>query len=138
MAATDAADDITIIILLIGEASGVPRSVASALMLEESRGDPLAVGPKGSDGSRSRGLYQISERWQADLVARYYPHPAQYFDWADPLDSAVVGLGYLAALHRRFGTWYLALCYFNFGRVVDVPEGTKAYARRIVEARAPR
>lgn len=132
------------IVMLIAEASGVPRSVANQLQIEESGdwhtgtwGDPCAVGPIGADGYRSRGLYGISMKWQAYLVSLYYPHAPAYFDWSNPCDSAVVGLGYLSALHKRFGTWELALYFYNCGRVVDVPEDTKSYARRIIEARKP-
>ena len=127
-------------IMLIADMLGVPRSVADRLQIEESGdphtgawGDSEAIGPVGSDGSRSRGLYGISMRWQSYLVGLYFPHPAQYFDWASPIDSAVVGLGYLAALHSRFGSWERALWFYNAGRVEDVPEETRAYARRIVE-----
>lgn len=46
-------------------------------------------------------------------------------------------------LHRRFGTWFLAACAYNWGpgnlagikRLDDVPAETRAYAMRIVEAR---
>ncbi len=128
------------IIMTLADVLGVPRSVADRLQIEESGdpstgawGDSEAQGPVGSDGARCLGLYQINPRWMADLVGRYYPHPAGYFDVCNPIDSAVVALGYLAVLHRRFGTWERALCFFNYGRVTDVPASTRSYARRIVE-----
>ena len=128
------------IIMLIADAAGVPRSVADRLQIEESGdrhteqwGDSEAQGPVGSDGARCLGLYQLNPRWMEDLVGRYYPHPASYFDAWNPLDSAVVALGYLAALHLRFGTWERALWFYNCGRVTDVPASTRSYARRIVE-----
>lgn len=127
------------IIMSIADSLGIPRSVADRLQIEESGnpktgawGDSEAVSHPGAGGFRSRGLFGISMRWEAALVALYFPHAPALFDWRDPIDSAVVGLGYLAALHRRFGTWYLAAIYYNFGRLMDVPEGTRAYARRIV------
>jgi hypothetical protein len=132
------------IIMSITDSLGVPRSVADRLQIEESGdpgtgawGDSEKIGPVGADGSRSRGLYGISMRWQGYLVELYYPHEAHYFDWRNPIDSAVVGLGYLSALHHRFGNWFDALCYYNIGRIVNVPSSTREYARRIVDARAP-
>ena len=125
--------------MLIADSFAVPRSVADRLQIEEAGnpvtghwGDSAAVGPVDRYGSRSRGLYQISTRWQAYLVAEYYPHPAEAFDWSNPLDSSVVALGYLASLHRRFGTWERALWFYNCGCVTDVPASTRAYATRIV------
>lgn len=127
-------------IMTLADAQGVPRSIADRLQIEESGdprtgawGDSEAQGPVGSDGARCLGLYQINPRWMADLVGRYYPHPARYFDALNPIDSAVVALGYLAVLHRRFGTWERALWFYNCGRVTDVPASTRSYARRIVE-----
>lgn len=120
------------LVLAIGSSRGVPTSVTSRLMVEESNGDDQAIGPRGSDGSRCRGLFQINPRWQAYLVATYYPHPVRYFDVWNATDNATVALGYLSALHHQYGTWERALWYFNCGRVRDVPESTREYARRIV------
>lgn len=122
------------LVLLIGASQGVPRSVAAALMLEESGGDALAIGPVGSDGSRCLGLYQLNPRWMPYLVTHYFPHPAMSFDAFDPLQNATVALGYLAALHKRFGSWERALWYYNHGDVTHVPESTRQYARRIINA----
>ena len=125
------------IIMTLADVLGVPRSVADRLQIEES-GDPLT----GAWGDASKvgkawphclGLYQLNPQFLAWFLARFYPHPAKAFDWANPLDNAVVALGYLAALHRQYGTWYLALAFYNCGRVTDVPESTREYARRIVE-----
>jgi hypothetical protein len=131
------------LVMLIADSMGVPRSVANWLQVEESGdwrtgqwGDASAIGPVGADGSRCLGLYQLNPRWMPYLVELYFPHPAMSFDAFDPLQNATVALGYLAALHRRFGSWDLALIYFNCGRVVDVPEGTREYATRICKARA--
>ena len=128
------------IIMTLADILGVPRSVADRLQIEESGdprtgawGDSEAQGPVGSDGARCLGLYQINPRWMADLVGRYYPHPASYFDAFNPIDSTVVALGYLSALHKRFGTWERALWFYNCGRVTDVSASTREYARRIVE-----
>ncbi len=133
------------IIMLIADSLRVPRSVADRLQIEEAGdpgtgawGDSSAISHPGTDGWRSRGLYQISTRWQAYLVGKYFPHPSATWAWDDPIDSAVVGLGYLAALHRQFGTWERALWFYNCGRVTNVPSSTQAYAGRIVDAPEPK
>jgi hypothetical protein len=127
-------------IMVIADNLKVPRSIADRLQIEESGdkatgewGDPSKLGYRGSDGYRCRGLYQIHPKWQAYLVWRYYPWPAKFFVWSNPIDSAFVGLGYIADLHRRFGSWERALWYYNLGRVTNVPPEVKAYARRIVK-----
>ena len=134
--------DVHAMILAIGDHYGVPRSVANQLHIEESGdwrsgtwGDAAAVGPVGSDGFRCRGLYQLNPRIEAWLVARFYPHEARYFNVYNPLDNATVALSYLAWLHRQLGTWYAAACFYNAGRVAYVPEETREYAARIIEAR---
>lgn len=130
--------EVRAIVLAIGEAKGVPRSVVEALMLEESGGDPDAVKVERS-GWTSEGLYQLYTEPEhiAYLVRLYFPHKASAFDIRNPIDNAVVALGYLGALHRRFENWTQALWYFNSGEYmrVLVPKSTQAYARRIIEAR---
>jgi hypothetical protein len=127
-------------IMEIADNLNVPRSIADRLQIEESGdkatgewGDPAKLGYRGSDGYQCRGLYQIHPKWQAYLVGLYYPIPAKFFVWSNPIDSALVGLGYLAALHKRFGSWERALWYFNLGRVTNVPSDVRAYARRIIK-----
>ena len=99
------------VIMQIADNLNVPRSVADRLQIEESGdketgewGNPEKLGYRGADGFRCRGLYMIHPKWQAYLVELYYPIPAKFFVWSNPIDSALVGLGYLAALHRRFGS----------------------------------
>lgn len=123
----------------IADNLNVPRSIADRLQIEESGdkatgewGEAAKLGYRGSDGYCCRGLYQIHPKWQVYLVGLYYPISAEFFDWSNPIDSALVGLGYLAALHKRFGSWERALWYYNLGRVTNVPSDVKAYARRIV------
>jgi hypothetical protein len=130
------------IVLEIGTSFGVPRSITNQLQIEESGdwhtgtwGKADALGPKDVSGYRSRGLFQLNQRWQSWLVSHFYFHPACYFDWANPLDNAVVALGYLAALHRQFGSWEHALWFYNCGRITNIPESTRTYAARIVNAK---
>ena len=128
------------IILDIGASLGVPRSIADGLQIEESGdwhsgqwGCASQIGPVGSDGARCLGLYQLNPHGLAELVEKFYPAPGKYFFVFNPVDNARVALGYLAALHRRFGSWERALWYFNSGRVTDVPQSTREYAQRIIE-----
>jgi hypothetical protein len=132
------------IIMVLAESLGVPRSVADRLQIEES-GDPLTgawgdsekIGPVGSDGARCLGLYQLNPRVLSWFLANFYPYDPRRFDWRDPIDNAVVALGYMRWLHDRLGTWYLSACAFNagIGKVWrgEVGARTQAYARRIVE-----
>lgn len=127
---------------------GVPLSIANRMQIEES-GDPrtggwgnaLAIGRVSKEGYRALGLYQIYDKPSnmAWLVRKYWTpyHLATPFDVFNPLHNTALAMRYLAALHRRLGTWYAALCYYQCGRVEGASERTRGYARRIVEARAP-
>lgn len=135
------------IIMCIADSLGVPRSVADRLQIEES-GDPKTGAwcldvEKLSDevsaaGYHSGGVFQLylEPVHLAWLVKNFYPHDPKYFDWRDPIDNAIVALGYLRWLHDRLGTWYLTACAFNagIGKVWrgDISARTKAYARRVV------
>jgi hypothetical protein len=128
-------------VMVIADAEGVPRSVANWLQIEESGdrrtgtwGDARAVSREAVRGFHSEGLFQIfAEPRQLEYLLAVYWHDGT-FDIFDPVDNATLALRYLHALHRRFGSWYLALCYFNHGDILHIPEETKAYARRICEA----
>lgn len=136
-------------VLEIADASGVPRSVARQLCIEESGdwrtgtlGDATAKS-KLVRGYRSRGLFQLYEEPAnlGYLLAQYWP--GERFDIDNPIHNATVALRYLADLHRRFGTWFLAACAYNWGpgnlagikRLEDVPAETRAYAARIINAK---
>jgi soluble lytic murein transglycosylase-like protein len=123
-------------VMRIADEYGVPRSVAHALMLAESSGDAAAIHLEPS-GFSSLGLYQLhTDPHNLDWLLSQYWQGGR-FDILDPLDNATVALRYLSALHKQFATWERALCFYNAGRVVDVPETTRAYARRICEAGEP-
>ena len=118
----------------IGAREGVPRSIITQLMAEESQGYVDAVSHETAEGYYSRGLFQLYDKpgnleW---LLARFWPGGA--FDINDPVDNSTVALAYLAALHARFGNWYQALIYYNHGDVKGYSEETRAYAKRIVNA----
>lgn len=127
---------------------GVPLSIANRMQIEES-GDPrtggwgnaLAVGPATAEGYRALGLYQIYDKPSniEYLVRKYWTpyHAAMPFDVFNPLHNAELAMRYLSALHRRLGTWYAALCYYQSGLTEGWSDKTRGYARRIVEAPWP-
>jgi soluble lytic murein transglycosylase-like protein len=119
-------------IIEIGTRAGVPPSVTAALMHEESRGDPRAESRTTSEGFKSRGLFQLYEKFETELVRKFFPYARSTFNIWNPYDNAEVALRYLEALHSRFGNWYEALVYYNCGRINGAPEASRAYARRIV------
>ena len=125
-------------IMEIADREGVPRSGAAQLMAEESGGDILAIGDE-TTGWPSVGLYQLHTRpGNINYLIGAFWDGSGEFDIFDPLENATVALRYLADLRRRFGSWYMAACRYNCGPSAKVvPERTRAYARRIVEAREP-
>jgi len=81
----------------------------------------------------SRGLFQISAKWQAELA---WFAGVKHFRWWSADDSAHVGLAYLARLHRRYGDWVLAVAAYNCGpgrleSARALPNETIEYLRRI-------
>lgn len=143
-------------VLDIARTEGVPVSVAYWLQIEESGdrhsgtcGRADAINEE-SGGWPSVGLYQINTRPDnlSYLLAAYWHGRGEVvpFDPFDSIHSAKLGLRYLADLHRQLGTWYKAACAYNAG-ASKVRSGevdtlakyadTRAYARRIVEAREP-
>jgi soluble lytic murein transglycosylase-like protein len=116
-----------------GVRKGIPAGIVVRLMIAESGGRPWAVSSKTAEGYQSRGLFQLYDKpehmqW---LLERYWKRE-KVFDVYDPVDNAIVALSYLADLYKRFGSWYLALCWYNAGRVYAVPESTRRYAVWIV------
>jgi len=136
-------------VMYISDREGVPRSVAARLMFEESgdpwtgsRGDPDAVGDEAT-GWASEGLYQLHTRPEniEYLVATYWygREEKETFDIRNPRHNSTVALRYLADLHRRFNTWYMAAARFNCGPYSKtIPDKTKRYAVRIISAREPK
>jgi hypothetical protein len=119
----------------IGAEHGVPLSIVRALMKEESGGYVDAVSHKTAEGYVSRGLFQLYDKpgnieW---LLWKFWR--GGDFNINNPVDNALVAMPYLASLHKRFGNWYQALVYYNHGNVAHYPEGTRAYAKRIINAK---
>lgn len=143
-------------IMAIADREGVPRSVANWLQIEESGdwrtgtwGDPCAINRDEPGGYPSAGLFQpymLPANINYLLDNYWRPFETEAFNPFDPIHSAKLCLRYLADLHRQLGTWYRATCAYNAGKK-NVLSGavdrearyakTRAYAMRIVNARAP-
>lgn len=124
-------------VMRVAADNGVPASVARRLMFEESAMYVDAVSPKTSAGYVSRGLFQLYMKPENInyLLDMFWPYDKADFDVDNPEHNAIVAMGYLSWLHKRFGTWYKALIYYNHGSLNNVSDHTKAYALRIINAR---
>jgi len=78
---------------------GIPADLLVRLAWQESRFKVDAY----NAGSGAAGIMQIVPKW----------HPG--VDPFDPFAAIDYGAGYLAQLHRQFGTWELALKSYNWG-----------------------
>ena len=130
-------------VVAIGKEAGVPPSITKALMWEESRGFVKAKS-KMVKGYRSLGLYQLYSNPSNlhELLNKFwYPRLDGFvgerwaFDIWNPRDNAKVGLRYLSALRRQYGSWYNALLFYNAGTIKKAPKSTRDYARRITNAK---
>jgi len=144
-------------VMRIADDCGVPRSVAHWLMVEESGwwktgawGNASAVNRSEPGGWLSKGLYSLfTKPTNIDfLISTYWVayEETECFDIFNPIHNAKVALRYLADLHRQLGTWYRAACGYNAGasnvlsgdvEKLDKYARTRAYAKRIIEAREP-
>lgn len=80
---------------------GVPTDIAEALVMEESRFDPLARSKKGA-----LGLTQLMPGTAAGLGVN---NPL------DPSQNLNAGFKYLASLYKKYGNWTQALEAYNEG-----------------------
>lgn len=144
-------------ILQIGRTEHVPDSITYWLQVEESGnrftgelGCATAINKLEPGGWPSVGLYQPYMRPDniEYLLALYWygRGETETFDPFNPIHSAKLGLRYISDLHSQLGNWYLAACAYNAGKgnvisgdVARLPKfaNTRAYARRIVNARSP-
>lgn len=121
------------------EQQGMPMEIA-LLPAIESRFDPTATSPR-----MATGLWQITPWTSRELGAGA---SKSYEAARDPYASTQLALGYLQALHERFGDWYLALAAYNLGqnrlasRIIadkerdywrlELPQETHDYVRRLM------
>jgi hypothetical protein len=134
-------------VLDVAQSKRVPVSVAYWQHIEESGnrftgglGDPDAVGDKDRRFT-SDGLFQLNT--DPDnmrfLLENFWDEPVENFDIKDPIDNAIVAMGYMRWLHDKFGSWYIAAARFNCGpNRPTIPESSLAYAFRIIHAREPK
>jgi hypothetical protein len=130
-------------VMEIADEFGVPRSVAFRLQVEET-GNPKTgawgcfdVGSHDEvEGYHSQGLYQLFEKFIKYFAEIYWYGygETETFDVFNYRHNATVAFRYLADLHKRYGTWYLALLFYNHGNIETASEETKAYAMRIISA----
>lgn len=89
---------------------GIPVLLLMAVIAQESRFDPEAVGPRGA-----LGLMQLRPFVAADVAERYgidYEGRPTLFD---PAENVTLGARYLAELQERFDSLTLALGAYNKG-----------------------
>ena len=124
-------------VIAIGRHYGVPESVTRQLMHEESRGKVDAQSDVTYEGYYSAGLFQIYTKPDNYnyLLWKYWKSSAGEFDINNPYHNATVALHYLSDLHIQYGSWYKALLFYNHGDILTASERTKAYARRIINAK---
>lgn len=145
-------------VLQVARDEGVPISVAYQYQIEESGdwktgtwGDAEAINDKEPGGWPSVGLLQTYTRPDniEHLKKLYWTGrgETEEFNPKNPIHSAKLGFRYLSDLHRQLKTWYRAACGYNAGPA-NVLSGdvdrlpkyarTRAYARRIIEAKEPK
>ncbi|MBF1152522.1 MAG: lytic transglycosylase domain-containing protein [[Eubacterium] sulci] len=103
----------------IATRSGVDPAIVKAIIMEESGGNPNAVG----DGGESIGLMQIQARWH-----RAKMEELGIVSLFDPQENVTVGCDILSELLNRYGSYEDALSVYNSGNTED----GKAYAERIL------
>ena len=90
--------------------NGLPVLLMLAVIEQESRFDPNAVGPRGSIG-----LMQVRPFVGRDVAARHdIPWQAQR-TLRDPVANVRIGTAYLAELRERFDDVDLAMAAYNIG-----------------------
>lgn len=113
---------------------GLPVLMVLALIEQESRFEPMAVGPRGS-----MGLMQVRPFVARDLVAR------RGLPWNgdralfDPATNVKIGTAYLSEQLEVFGNTDLALAAYNLGptrlrrRLARGVEGKPVYVYRVLQ-----
>lgn len=99
--------------------SGVDPNIVKAIIVEESGGDPNAVG----DNGESIGLMQIQPKHHKKRMEEL-----GIVSLFDPQENVILGCSILSDLYDKYGNYEDALSVYNSGNTED----GKAYAERIL------
>lgn len=99
--------------------SGVDPNIVKAIIMEESGGNPNAVG----DGGESIGLMQIQPKHHQKRMEEL-----GIVSLFDPQENVILGCSILSDLYDKYGNYEDALSVYNSGNTKD----GKAYAERIL------
>jgi soluble lytic murein transglycosylase-like protein len=103
----------------IATRSGVDPAIVKAIIMEESGGNPNALG----DNGESIGLMQIQPKHHKKRMEEL-----GIVSLFDPQENVIVGCNILAELYDKYGNYEDALSVYNSGNTED----GKAYAERIL------
>lgn len=99
--------------------SGVDPNIVKAIIVEESGGNPNAVG----DNGESIGLMQIQPKHHKKRMEEL-----GIVSLFDPQENVILGCSILSDLYDKYGNYEDALSVYNSGNTKD----GKAYAERIL------
>lgn len=103
----------------IATRSGVDPNIVKAIIVEESGGNPNAVG----DNGESIGLMQIQPKHHKKRMEEL-----GIVSLFDPQENVILGCAILSDLYDEYGNYEDALSVYNSGNTED----GKAYAERIL------
>lgn len=103
----------------IATRSGVDPNIVKAIIVEESGGNPNAVG----DNGESIGLMQIQPKHHKKRMEEL-----GIVSLFDPQENVILGCAILSDLYDKYGNYEDALSVYNSGNTED----GKAYAERIL------
>ena len=103
----------------IATRSGVDPNIVKAIIVEESGGNPNAVG----DNGESIGLMQIQPKHHQKRMEEL-----GIVSLFDPQENVILGCSILSDLYDKYGNYEDALSVYNSGNTED----GKAYAKRIL------
>ena len=103
----------------IATRSGVDPNIVKAIIVEESGGNPNAVG----DNGESIGLMQIQPKHHKKRMEEL-----GIVSLFDPQENVILGCSILSDLYDKYGNYEDALSVYNSGNTED----GKAYAERIL------
>ena len=99
--------------------SGVDPNIVKAIIMEESGGNPSAIG----DNGESIGLMQIQPKHHKKRMEEL-----GIVSLFDPQENVILGCSILSDLYDKYGNYEDALSVYNSGNTED----GKAYAERIL------